>query len=73
VLIAPGLQTLDVVVSRTFALGGARNLQLRLEAFNALNHTNFLIPNRTADSPDFGRVFQAAAARQLQLGVKFGF
>ena len=73
VLIAPGLQTLDAVISRTFELGGNRNLQLRLEAFNALNHTNFLIPNRNADSPDFGRIFQAAAARQLQLGVKLAF
>jgi outer membrane receptor protein involved in Fe transport len=73
ILIAPGLQTLDTVLSRTFQMGGARDLQLRFEAFNLLNHTNFLIPNRNADSPDFGKIFQAAAARQLQLGVKFAF
>lgn len=73
VLISPGLQTLDTVLSRTFGFGGSRDLQLRFEAFNLLNHTNFLIPNRNADSPDFGKIFQAAAARQLQLGVKFTF
>lgn len=73
VLIAPGLQTLDTVLSRSFAMGGTRELQVRLEAFNLLDHTNFLIPNRNADSPDFGKIFQAAPGRQLQIGVKFGF
>ncbi len=73
VLIAPGLQTLDVVFSRYVQLGGPRNMQIRLETFNLLNHTNFLIPNRNADSPDFGQIFQAAPGRQVQLGLKFSF
>jgi len=73
VLISPGLQTLDAVLSRTLMLGAGRELQLRLEGFNVLNQTNFLIPNRNADSPDFGKIFQAAAPRQMQLGVKFAF
>ncbi|MFN2444042.1 MAG: TonB-dependent receptor domain-containing protein [Vicinamibacterales bacterium] len=72
VLIAPGLQTLDTVLSRSFGFA-RRDLQVRFEAFNLLNHTNFLIPNRNADSPDFGKIFQAAPGRQIQLGVKFTF
>ncbi len=73
VLIAPGLQTVDIVFSRYLQLGGARNVQIRVETFNLLNHTNFLIPNRNADSPDFGRIFQAAPGRQVQLGLKVSF
>ncbi|MCC6989353.1 MAG: hypothetical protein IT181_10165, partial [Acidobacteria bacterium] len=72
-LIAPGTQTVDTVLSRFVPLGGARNLQLRWEVFNLLNHTNFLIPNRNADSPDFGKIFQALPGRQMQLALKFTF
>ncbi len=72
-LTAPGLQTVDTVLSRYIPLGGARTMQLRWEVFNLLNHTNFLIPNRNADSPDFGKIFQALPGRQMQLAVKFVF
>ena len=71
VLIGPGTNTVDMAVSRRFTLPGPTTVQIRLEMFNALNHTNFLLPNRTADSPQFGRIFAAAAARQGQVGVKF--
>jgi hypothetical protein len=72
-LIAPGTQTVDTVLSRYLPLGGVRNLQLRWEVYNLLNHTNFLIPNRNADSPDFGKIFQALPGRQMQLALKFTF
>jgi hypothetical protein len=72
-LFAPGLQTTDIVFSRFVELGGGNSFQFRWEVFNLFNHTNFLIPNRNADSPDFGKIFQAAPGRQMQLGVKFTF
>jgi hypothetical protein len=33
---------LDLSVAKRFSLGGARRLELRIDAFNALNHTQFL-------------------------------
>jgi hypothetical protein len=71
ILIGPGTNTLDMALSRRFTLPGNTTAQVRFEMFNALNTTNFLLPNRTADSPQFGRIFAAAAARQGQFGVKF--
>jgi len=38
-----------------------------------LNHVNFKVPNRTAFTPNLGRIFSALPARQIQLGVKILF
>jgi hypothetical protein len=38
---------LDLTLSKSFVLGGARKLELRLDAFNALNHTQFYTINTT--------------------------
>jgi hypothetical protein len=54
-------------------LGGGRRLQLRWEIFNLLNRVNFDVPNRIAFTPNFGRIFSAKPARQMQFGVKFLF
>ena len=51
----------------------ARGIQLRWEVFNVLNRTNFDVPNRIAFTPNFGRIFSAQPARQMQLGVKVIF
>ena len=46
---------------------------MRWEVFNLLNRVNFDVPNRTAFTPNFGRIFSAGPARQMQLGVKLIF
>lgn len=68
--------TLDVRVARRFRL--ARwHVEASLDVFNALNRTNFLIPNNIfgagpAALPAFGRPTAAGDARQLQLGLRVG-
>jgi hypothetical protein len=48
-------------------------LELRCEVFNLFNRANFEVPNRTAFTPNFGRIFSAGPARQMQLGAKLVF
>ena len=70
ILTGPGLNTLDTSVSRRFTFPKDVNVQVRLEMFNVLNQANFLLPNRTVDSPLFGTISGAGPARQGQIGVK---
>jgi len=52
-----------------------KNLQLRFEFFNAMNHANFDPPTTTVNGGTFGRVTTANQnlqnARQIQLGLRF--
>jgi hypothetical protein len=81
---APGGQSWDIALFKNIPLGGTRRLQLRLEAFNFLNHPNLGNPFDTGNnasagvstdptSADFGRVLGKTGERNLQLGVKFMF
>ena len=70
----PGLQTLDLALQREFAITETVNIQLRAEAFNALNHTNLGTPNRFVNTPQFGTITEAATpGREIQLGVRLSF
>ncbi|HUS07679.1 MAG TPA: TonB-dependent receptor [Bryobacteraceae bacterium] len=74
VLTGPGLFSIDMAVSRRFALGERASLSLDVEGFNVANHTQFDLPERYADQPiTFGRIFSAKAARQIQCALRFSF
>jgi hypothetical protein len=66
----PKLWQLDFVASKRVALGGPAQLEVRIEAFNALNHTNFRTPNGNRSAGAFGTITSTLDARQLQLGFK---
>ena len=72
-VIGPGLTNLDLVVAKTWPLGGTRLLELRWEVFNTLDTVNFDLPNRTFGTPNFGRIFSAKDSRQMQFGVRVSF
>ncbi len=83
-IIGPGLATVDVGLTRQFGLRrfreGAR-LEFRAEGFNALNHTNFNLPDpsrlqvfsATSTPEDVGRITSAGPSREIQLGLKLVF
>ena len=70
----PGRQTLDLALQREFAMTETVKLQIRGEAFNALNHSNLGTPNRFVNTPQFGTITEAATpGREIQLGVRLSF
>ena len=72
-VIGPGFTGVDLVTAKTWAVSGTRQLEFRWEIFNLLNTANFDLPNRTFGNANFGRIFSAKSAREMQLGARFSF
>ena len=73
-IIGPGIFNFDISILRNFRFGGSKNLQLRLEAFNAFNQPVWNDPNTAVTNSNYGRILSTRKPmRELQLGVKFGF
>jgi outer membrane receptor protein involved in Fe transport len=75
--VGPNYFTLDLGLHKTFAVVGSSRLEVRVEAFNALNRSNFGTPNNNRSNTNFGTIttmaLSNAPGRQVQLGVKFDF
>ena len=72
-VLAPGYADVDLGVQRIVRLSQGAQLQLRWEVFNLFNRVNFDTPNRTALTANFGRIFSAQPARQMQGGIRLIF
>jgi hypothetical protein len=73
----PDMKTVDLIVGKSVAIGGKRELQLRFECFNLLDRANFGLPQNQVFNAngtvreDAGRITTTStAARQIQLGIK---
>lgn len=71
----PNQWTVDFALQKRFRLpvGSNTNLEVRAEAFNLLNRTNFNAPNGNISSNAFGTISSTADPRQVQLGVRLTF
>jgi hypothetical protein len=70
----PGYWNVDTAVIKRVRFKERLGIELRLEAFNVFNHTNFSVPNTlNIDDTDFGKINNAFDPRILQLSWKFTF
>lgn len=72
----PGAFNMDLSLLKDFHATERVDLQLRLEALNALNHANFANPNTQFGSAAFGQVtglYSGTPGRIVQLGLHLGF
>ncbi|MBC7924133.1 MAG: TonB-dependent receptor [Bryobacteraceae bacterium] len=73
ILEGPSLQTINASLLKNTRLTEWLTTQLRLEAFNLLNRTNYDQPDNFLGSPSFGSILSAGSPRRLQLGLRFLF
>jgi hypothetical protein len=64
---------LDLSLQKSFVFREKYDFMFRFEAFNALNHTNFLAPNSDWSGSSFGQFTGANPNRQVQVAAKFRF
>jgi hypothetical protein len=69
----PGVFSLNVALTRTFQVRERKSIQVRGEAFNLPNHSNFNAPVATLNSGTFGQIQSSADPRILQLAMKLIF
>lgn len=70
----PLVWTLDVQATKRVAMPWPQGrLELRIEAFNVLNRTNFRAPNGNRSSNAFGTITSTYDPRILQVGMKLTF
>jgi hypothetical protein len=70
----PGMQTLDLAVTRSFAIAETTLFQVRGEAFNSLNKVNLGTPNRFVNTAQFGTITESSTpGRVLQISARISF
>ena len=64
VFYGPGIENFDLTLGKKVRLAEAKSFEVRLEAFNALNHAQFYGPasvDAQSEDPNFGQIVSAAA------------
>ncbi len=70
----PGIANWDMSLFKNTNITERLAAQLRVEAFNIFNHTQFGVPNMTWGTPTFGTITSTLVdARRLQLGLRVTF
>ena len=64
---------IEVVVDVKTTLGEGKTLEIRAEAFNVFNHTEFNNLDLNSADANFGQATTAYDPRTLQLGAKLHF
>ncbi len=67
----PAMKRIDFALSKNFRFTETMSLQLRAEAFNIFNWTNFNTLSLNVTAASFGDVLTARDPRTMQFGIKF--
>ena len=71
---SPGMNNVNLTLSKTFAIVEKLKLEFRASWFNALNHPVFSGPNTTVGNANFGRISsQANISRQTEFAMRVIF
>jgi hypothetical protein len=73
VALSPGLANLDLSLAKNTRITERQSVELRFEAFNSLNHTNFGNPGTTFGSSSFGVISSAGNPRIVQMAIRYRF
>jgi hypothetical protein len=78
ILDGPGLANLNLAMMKNFRFGEQKNVQVRLEGFNVMNHPNFGVPENQFNAAAAGLITEVAGTgrggpRVFQAGLKFQF
>jgi len=73
ILRGPGINNWDMSVFKNFEIREQMRLQMRLESFNAFNHTQWGGPHHNIADKQFGQITSARAGRINQVGLKLVF
>jgi hypothetical protein len=72
----PSTFTADMTLTKMFSITSRYRMELRIEAYNALNGLVYADPDLTLSSANFGKVTRKNAAyfgREVQMGLRFLF
>jgi hypothetical protein len=77
ILRGPHYVDVDLSLGKSFHIWESVKLEIRADAFNALNHPNFILPDSNISSPTVGKITSTtsfgAADRVIQLGGRLTF
>jgi len=69
----PGINNWDFSVLKRTRVTEAQEVEFRAEFFNIANHAQFLNPNGSIGSPDFGKITTTRDPRIIQFALKYKF
>ena len=69
----PDTKNLDVALTRAFRFSNTKAVEIRVEAFNALNWTEWGNPNTSFAAATFGQISSVLPMRIMQFAAKYTF
>jgi hypothetical protein len=73
ILRGDGRINFDFSIAKNFNIRETLTVQFRSELFNAFNHADFSLPNRSMGSANFGTISGATSPRTIQFGLRITF